>query len=133
MPSVPLFPAIFRRWGVAACAVDILPAAEIGGGCVIAHGVGSVIGGTSVLGEDCTILQGVTLGEARFSEVACPTVGDRVVLGAGAKLLGGVTVGDDAMIAAGAVVVEDVPAGCIAAGVPARIVGRNGATPQQTA
>jgi serine O-acetyltransferase len=75
-----------------------------------------------VIGEDCTILQGVTLGEARFQEVTYPRIGDRVLLGAGAKLLGEVEVGDDAVIGAGAVVVSDVPAGAVVAGVPARVL-----------
>ena len=121
---VPVMPALLRRLGIALCAIDLLPMARIGGGCVIAHGLGTVIGGQSVIGEDCTILQGVTLGEARFDETACPRVGDRVTLGAGSTLLGGITIGDDAMVAAGAVVLEDVPAGAVVAGVPARVVSR---------
>jgi serine O-acetyltransferase len=119
---VPLLPAVCRRWTIGACGVDILPRAEIGGGCIIAHGVGLVVGGYTVIGEDCTLLQGVTLGEARFDELDYPRVGNRVTIGAGALVLGGVDVGDDATIAAGAVVVADVPAGAMAAGVPARIV-----------
>ena len=119
---VPLLPALLRRLGVTLCAIDILPIATIGGGCVIAHGLGVVIGGYSVIGEDCTILQGVTLGEARFEEITYPTVGDRAVLGAGAKLLGEITVGDDAVVGAGSVVLSDVPAGAVVAGVPARVI-----------
>jgi len=117
---VPVLPAVCRRWAIGACGVDILPRAEIGGGCIIAHGVGLVVGGYTVIGEDCTLLQGVTLGEARFDELDYPRVGDRVTIGAGALVLGGVTVGDGATIAAGAVVLADVPAGAIVAGVPAR-------------
>lgn len=120
---IPLLPPICRRLSIAYCSVDILPRAEIGGGCIIAHGLGIVIGGTAVLGEDCTLLQGVTLGEARFDELACPRVGDRVTLGARATLLGEITIGDDALIGAGAVVLQDVPAGAKAAGVPARVLG----------
>ncbi len=119
---LPILPAVCRRWAIGACGVDILPRAEIGGGCVIAHGLGLVIGGYTVIGEDCTLLQGVTLGEARFDELDYPRIGDRVTISAGALVLGGVDVGDDATIAAGAVVVADVPAGAVAAGVPARIV-----------
>lgn len=122
---LPVVPGLLRRLGVALCGIDILPIARIGGGCVIAHGLGTVIGGYSVIGEDCTILQGVTLGEARFEEITYPRVGDRVILGAGAILLGEITVGDDATVAAGAVVLDDVPAGATVAGVPARVVSRS--------
>jgi serine O-acetyltransferase len=119
---VPALPAACRRWAIGACGVDILPRAEIGGGCIIAHGVGLVIGGYTVIGQDCTLLHGVTLGEARFDELDYPRVGDRVTIGAGALVLGGVHVGDDATVAAGAVVVDDVAAGVTVAGVPARPV-----------
>ena len=77
----PVVPAICRRWAIGSCGVDILPQARIGGGCYIAHGLGLVVGGTTVIGEDCTLLQGVTLGEARFTEDACPRIGDRVTIG----------------------------------------------------
>jgi len=121
--GVPVLPAALRRWGVGSCAVDLLPGADLGGGCVVAHGVGLVVGGETVMGEDCTLLHGVTLGEVRFDETACPRLGDRVTVGAGALVLGGVTIGDDALIGAGAVVLHDVPAGARVAGVPARVVG----------
>lgn len=116
---IPFAPALLRRFSIAFCAIDILPQADIGGGCYIPHSPGIVIGGTSVIGEDCTLLQGVTLGEARFSETACPTVGKRVVLGAGATLLGDIRIGDGSFVAAGAVVLQDVPPRHTAVGVPA--------------
>ena len=116
----PILPAVFRRWAIGSCGVDILPQARIGGGCYIAHGLGLVVGGTTVIGEDCTLLQGVTLGEARFSEDACPQIGDRVTIGAHAIVLGRISVGDDAFVGAGAVVLEDVPAASLAVGAPAR-------------
>jgi serine O-acetyltransferase len=119
--GVPFLPALCRRLSIAFCGIDILPQAEIDGGCYIPHGVGLVVGGATVIGEDCTLLQGVTLGEARFDSDACPKVGNRVTMGAGAKILGGITVGDDSFIGAGAVVLEDVPPQHIAIGVPARI------------
>lgn len=128
---VPLLPAVCRRWAIGACGVDILPRADIGGGCIVAHGLGLVIGGYTVIGEDATLLHGVTLGEVRFDEIDYPRLGDRVTVGAGAAVLGGITVGDDATIGAGSVVLADVPAGARVAGVPARIVGqsaRDGAT-----
>lgn len=121
--GVPLLPAVCRRWAIGACGVDILPRAEIGGGCIVAHGIGLVVGGETVIGEDATLLHGVTLGEVRFDETACPRLGDRVTVGAGATVLGGIAVGDDAVIGAGAVVLSDVPAGARVAGIPARVVG----------
>lgn len=117
--SVPLLPAVLRRWSIGACAIDIVPQADIAGGCYIPHGLGIVIGGASVIGEDCTILQGVTLGEARFSTDACPRIGDRVTLGAGAKILGAIEIGDDTFIGANSVVLDDVPPGSVAVGAPA--------------
>jgi len=125
--GIPLLPAVLRRLGISQCGVDLLPSADIGGGCIIAHGIGLVVGGEAVVGEDCTLLHGVTLGEARFDETACPRLGNRVTVGAGAILLGGITVGDDASIAAGAVVLDDVPAGAAVAGVPARVIAGSGA------
>lgn len=118
---VPLLPALCRRLSVAFCGIDILPQAQIGGGCYIPHGLGLVIGGATVIGEDCTLLQGVTLGEVRFSETACPRLADRVTVGAGAKVLGGITIGEGAFVGAGAVVIDDVPPRHLAVGVPASV------------
>ncbi len=123
--GVPVAPAVCRRWAIAACGVDILPRADLGGGCIIAHGIGLVIGGRTVIGEDCTLLHGVTLGEARFDELDCPRLGDRVTVGAGSIVLGGITIGDDVLIGAGSVVVSDVPPGAVVAGVPARELTRS--------
>lgn len=122
--GVPVLPALCRRWAVGACGVDILPRADIGGGCIVAHGIGLVIGGRTVIGQDCTLLHAVTLGEVRFDELDCPVVGDRVTIGAGAKVLGGIRVGDGALIGAGAVVLADVPAGAKVAGVPAKVISQ---------
>ncbi len=117
--GIPLLPAVCRRCAIGLSGIDILPQAQIGPGLYIPHGVGIVIGGESILGSDCTLLQGVTLGEARFSETSCPTLGNRVTVGAGAKLLGGIRIGDDSFIAANAVVTSDVPANSLAVGAPA--------------
>jgi serine O-acetyltransferase len=122
--GVPVLPAVCRRWAIGACGIDILPRADIGGGCIIAHGIGLVIGGRTVIGEDCTLLHGVTLGEARFDELDCPRLGDRVTIGAGAIVLGGITIGPDALIGAGSVVISDVAPGAVVAGVPARPLSR---------
>ncbi len=105
--------------------VDIHPGAALGPGVFIDHATGVVIGETTVVGEDCTIYQGVTLGGTSTRPgKRHPTVGDRVVVGAGAKVLGAITVGDDARIGANAVVVRDVPAGTVVVGVPGQIVAR---------
>lgn len=122
--GVPVLPALCRRLSIALCGVDILPQAQIGGGLYIPHGLGLVVGGGAVIGRDCTLLQGVTLGEARFDEVACPRLGDGVTVGAGATILGGITVGTGALVGAASVVLEDVPAGAVVAGSPARVVSR---------
>lgn len=105
--------------------VEIHPGAEIGRGLLIDHGSGVVIGETTVIGNDCTIYQGVTLGgTGKDVGKRHPTIGNNVMIGAGAKVLGPFTVGDDVKIAAGAVVLEEVPPNCTAVGVPARIISR---------
>lgn len=100
--------------------VEIHPGAVLGRRLFIDHGMGVVIGQTAVVGEDVTIFHGTTLGGTSMSKgKRHPTVGHRVVIGAGAKVLGPITVGDDAKIGANAVVVHDVPAGAVSVGVPA--------------
>lgn len=101
--------------------VEIHPAAEIGKGVFIDHGSGVVIGETAVVGDNCTIYQGVTLGgTGKHTGKRHPTLGNNVMVGAGAKVLGPFTVGDNSKIAAGAVVLREVPANSTAVGVPAR-------------
>jgi serine O-acetyltransferase len=103
--------------------VDINPATRIGRGVFIDHGTGIVIGETAVIGDDVSMLQGVTLGGTGAERGdRHPKVGKGVLLGAGAKVLGNITIGDYAKIASGSVVLKPVPAGCTAAGVPARLV-----------
>ena len=103
--------------------VDINPATKIGRGVFIDHGTGIVIGETAVIGDDVSMLQGVTLGGTGAERGdRHPKVGKGVLLGAGAKVLGNITIGDYAKIASGSVVLKPVPAGCTAAGVPARLV-----------
>lgn len=102
--------------------VEIHPAARIGRRLFIDHGMGVVIGETTVVGDDVMLYHGVTLGGRSLNRgKRHPTLGDRVTVGAGAKVLGPVWVGDDAQIGANAVVVKDVPAGAVAVGIPARI------------
>ena len=107
--------------------IEIHPAAKIGKGLFIDHGTGVVIGETSEIGDNCTLYQGVTLGgTGKQTGKRHPTLGDNVMVGAGAKILGPFRVGDNCKIAAGAVVLEEIPDNCTAVGVPARIVRRNG-------
>ena len=107
--------------------IEIHPGAEIGEGLFIDHGAGVVIGETAIIGDNCTLYQGVTLGgTGKETGKRHPTLGDGVMVGAGAKLLGNFTVGDGAKIAAGAVVLGDVPAEATAVGIPARVVRQSG-------
>lgn len=107
--------------------IEIHPGATIGTGLFIDHGSGVVIGETAVVGDNCTIYQGVTLGGTGH-EVGKrhPTLENNVLVGSGAKVLGPFTIGENSMIAAGAVVLEEVPPNATAVGVPARIVKLNG-------
>ncbi len=103
--------------------VDIHPAAEIGAGVFLDHGTGITIGETAVVGDDVSMLHGVTLGgTSAEGGDRHPKIGKGVLLGAGAKVIGNIAIGDYAKIAAGSVVLKPVPAGCTAAGVPARLV-----------
>ena len=114
-----------RRTGI-----EIHPAAKIGRGVLIDHGAGVVIGETAEVGDGCTIYQGVTLGgTGKDTGKRHPTIGNNVLIGSGAKVLGPFTVGDNARIAAGAVVLSEVPADATAVGVPARVVRVAGRIP----
>ena len=107
--------------------VDIHPAARIGRRLFIDHATGLVIGETAEIGDDVTLYHGVTLGGTSAQKgKRHPTLGNRVIVGAGAKLLGPIEIGDDARIGSNAVVLKAVPAGATAVGVPARVVRRNG-------
>jgi serine O-acetyltransferase len=103
--------------------VDIHPAAVIGSGVFLDHGSSIVIGETATVDDDVSIMQGVTLGGVSTDPGdRHPKIGKGVLLSVGAKVLGNIKVGDYAKVAAGAVVLKEVPAGCTAAGVPARLV-----------
>ncbi len=107
--------------------IEIHPGATIGKGLFIDHGMGVVIGETTIIGDNCTLYQGVTLGgTGKDRGKRHPTLGNNVTVGAGAKVLGPFKVGDNAKIAAGAVVLKEVPANATAVGVPARVVKMNG-------
>lgn len=115
-----------RFWSVVAQA-EIHPGCRIGGGLLIPHPNGIVIHPEARIGPNCLLFQQVTLG-TRGPGTGAPTLGGHVDVGAGARILGPVTIGDHAVIGANAVVTTDVPAGCVAVGVPARVLAR-GASP----
>jgi len=102
---------------------DIRPEASLGRNLMLPHPNGVVIHEDSVIGDDCMIMQQVTIG--MIGEDQVPKIGNRVYIGAGAKIIGKVSVGDDSRIGANAVVTKDVPPFCTAVGVPARIIKRN--------
>lgn len=108
--------------------IEIHPGATIGPGFFIDHGMGVVIGETAEIGENVTIYHGVTLGGTSWKkEKRHPTIGNNVVIGAGAKVLGPFKVGDNSKIGSGSVVVNEVPPDSVVVGVPGRITFRNGA------
>ena len=107
--------------------VEIHPAAQLGRRFFIDHAMGVVIGETTIVGDDCTLYQGVTLG-GTGNEVGKrhPTLGNNVTVGSGAKVLGNITIGDNVRIGGNSVVVKDVPSDSTVVGVPGRVVRRNG-------
>ena len=110
--------------------IEIHPGAKIGRNLFIDHGMGVVIGETAEIGDNVTIYHGVTLGATgKERGKRHPTIGDSVLIGAGAQLLGPITIGTGAKIGAGAVVIESVPAGATAVGCPAKVVRLSGLSP----
>ena len=119
IPLAPRLLMVVVRWWTG---IEIHPAATIGRGLFIDHGMGVVIGETAVLGDDVTLFQGVTLGgTGKERGKRHPTVGHHVVIGAGAKVLGNITLGDHVVVGANAVVIRDVPAHSTVVGVPGRV------------
>lgn len=115
------FSQVSRFWTL----VEIHPGAQIGDRCFIDHGAGIVIGETAIVGDDVTIYQGVTLGGTSLEPVKRhPTIGDRVVVGAGAKVLGNITIGADSRIGANAVVVRSVKDHSVVVGVPGQVISQ---------
>lgn len=107
--------------------IEIHPAAQIGRGLFIDHGMGTVIGETTEIGDSVTLYQGVTLGgTGKETGKRHPTLGNNVIVGVGAAILGSITVGDGALVGAGSVVLRDVPAHSTVVGVPARVVRERG-------
>lgn len=125
--KVPYFPGAIQRCISRRFRLDISIGDEIGGGLYIPHPIGTVIA-VKRMGSNCTIISNVTID--RYNDQAFPEIGDRVFIGAGARVLGGIRIGDDAVIGANAVVLEDVPAGVTVVGIPARPVRRKGTDAQ---
>lgn len=106
--------------------IEIHPGAQIGKGLFIDHGTGVIIGETTIIGDNCTLYQGVTLGgNGKETGKRHPTLGNNVMVSAGAKILGSFSVGDNSKIGAGSVVLEEVPPNSTVVGVPGRIVKRS--------
>lgn len=113
--------------------VDIHPAARIGKGIMLDHATGFVVGETAVIGDHCSILHSVTLGgTGRADEDRHPKIGNGVLVGAGAKILGNIKIGDCSRVAAGSVVLKEVPPRTTVAGVPAKVVGEAGCNQPST-
>jgi serine O-acetyltransferase len=125
--GLPLLPRWLSNVNRFLTGIEIHPNARIGRGFFIDHGMGVVIGETAVVGDNCTIYQGVTLGGTSLARgKRHPTLGNNVTVGVGASVLGAIAIGDNAKIGGGSVVVRDVPANATAVGVPARIVMKDG-------
>jgi len=121
--GVPVIPRAISNFSRFVTGIEIHPGATIGEGLFIDHGMGVVIGETAEIGDDCHILQGVTLGGTSLHRSKRhPTLGNRVTVGAGAKLIGAVEIGDNARIGAGSVVVTNVPENATVVGVPGHVV-----------
>jgi serine O-acetyltransferase len=124
IPVVPRFISQINRF---LTGIEIHPGAKIGRFFFIDHGMGTVIGETSVIGENCIMYQQVTLGGTGLTKgKRHPTIGKHCLIGAGAKVLGNITIGDNCKIGAGAVVTRDIPANSTVVGNPARFVHREG-------
>ncbi len=124
LPVLPRLISQLSRW---LTGVEIHPGARIGEGVFIDHGMGAVIGETAIIGNYCLIYQGVTLGgTGKESGKRHPTLGENVVVGAGAKVLGNLLIGNNVRIGAGSVVLRDVPPDCTVVGIPGRILYRSG-------
>ena len=120
----------WARWlsqkAVRKTGIEIHPGATIGKGLFIDHGSGVIIGETTIIGDNCTLYQGVTLGgTGKEQGKRHPTLGNNVMVSAGAKVLGSFTIGDNCKIGAGSVVLEEVPPNCTVVGIPGRVVRRN--------
>ncbi len=123
--GVPFIPRLISHIARFLTGIEIHPGAQIGTGVFIDHGMGVVIGETAEIGDDCTLYHGVTLG-GKESGKRHPTLGENVVVGAGAKVLGNILIGNNVRIGAGSVVLRDVPSDCTVVGIPGRLVHKSG-------
>ena len=120
---IPVLPRLISHVSRFITGIEIHPGAKIGEGFFIDHGMGVVIGETSEIGDNVTLYQGVTLGGTSHQrKKRHPTLGDNVVVGVGAKIIGNITIGDNTKVGAGSVVVDSVPADATVVGVPGRVV-----------
>lgn len=125
--GIPFIPRLISHLARFLTGIEIHPGATIGHGVFIDHGMGVVIGETAIVGDYALIYQGVTLGgTGKESGKRHPTLGENVVVGAGAKVLGNIQVGNNVRIGAGSVVLRDVPSDCTVVGIPGRIIYRSG-------
>jgi serine O-acetyltransferase len=125
--QLPFFPRFLSHLGRFLTGIEIHPGATLGQGVFIDHGMGVVIGETAIIGDYCLIYQNVTLGgTGKELGKRHPTLGNNVVVGAGAKVLGNIAIGDHVRIGAGSIVLSDVPNDCTVVGVPGRIISRSG-------
>ena len=125
--GLPLIPRLISHFARFITGIEIHPGAAIGRGVFIDHGMGVVIGETAIVGDYSLIYQGVTLGgTGKETGKRHPTLGENVVVGAGAKVLGNLQIGNNVRIGAGSVVLRDVPSDCTVVGVPGRLIYRSG-------
>lgn len=125
--GIPFFPRFISHLARFFTGIEIHPGAQIGQGVFIDHGMGVVIGETAIIGDYCLIYQGVTLGgTGKEMGKRHPTLGENVVIGGGAKVLGNIQIGNNVRIGAGSVVLRDVPSNCTVVGIPGRIIYRSG-------
>ena len=127
MMRIPFFPRWLSQVGKFFTGIEIHPGAQIGSRLFIDHGMGVVIGETAIIGDDVLLYQGVTLGGTGLQKgKRHPTVGNNVVVGAGAKVLGNIAIGDNSYIGANAVVIKDIPPNSTVVGVPGRVTKQDG-------
>ncbi len=125
--GIPFFPRLISHLARFLTGIEIHPGAQIGQGVFIDHGMGVVIGETAIVGDYSLIYQGVTLGgTGKETGKRHPTLGENVVIGGGAKVLGNIQIGNNVRVGAGSVVLRDVPSNCTVVGIPGRIVYRSG-------